>query len=241
MGLSWYPLDSLKLLGFGSAPRQPFSQSGEGWNVGLMMNQDWEKLSLQALYSYESPQSGSGQGIHRAGMSVKADVEAGLMIDALYAYNGEKETEFDGLSFSVVADYSFFDGNLVILVEYLYNGAASSTARETGGSFSNENYLYTGFTWRFSDFTTMSVALISGFDDVSFTPLITLSHELFQGISLTLTAQVPLDRDLFSGDGKRGELGPLPPDELQPKDPGTGDIIHLGRYFNFSAKLRLRF
>jgi hypothetical protein len=160
-------------------------------------------------------------------------------LDALYTYNHEAGTELDGLSFSIGADYSFFDGNLLVLAEYLYNGETSSTALGYGGSFANNYYLDTSLTWRFNDFTNISAALISGFDDVSFTPVITLNHDLFQGATLTITAQIPLDRDLFSGDGNRGELGPLPPDELQPLLNETGK--RLGRYFNCTARLRLRF
>jgi hypothetical protein len=240
-GLSWYPVDSLKLLGFGAAPRNPFSGSGEGGLVGLSMDQHWDKASLQVLYAYESPGTGANQGIHRAGMSVKADVEVGLVMDALYTYNNEAETKIDGLSFSMGADYSFFDGSLIVLAEYLYNGASSSTALGYSGSFTNEHYLYSGVTWLFNDYTNMSAALISCFDDISFTPVISLNHDLFQGATLTVTAQIPLDRDLFSGNGNRGELGPLPPDRLQPHDPETGDIQRMGRYFDLSAKVRLRF
>jgi len=225
---SWYPVDSLKLLGFGAAPRDPFSHSG-GTLVGLSMDQHWDKASVQVLYSFESPKSGSDRGIHRAGLSVKADVVIGLVMDALYAYNDEAGTKLNGLSFSLGADYSFFDGDLIVLAEYLYNGAVSSTSLGSGGSFSNENYLYTSLTWRFSDYTNISAALISCFDDVSFTPVISLNHDLFQGATLIVSAQIPLDRDLFYGDGNRGELGPLPPP------------YNTGRYFDCSTKLRLRF
>jgi hypothetical protein len=228
-GLSWYPVDSLKLLGFGAAPRNPFSREGKGGLFGLSMDQHWDKASVQALYSFESPNDDSNQGIHRLGMSVKADVEVGLVMDTLYTYNHEAGTQIDGLSLSLGADYSFFDGNLIVLAEYLYNGETSSTALGYGGSFSNNHYLYTGLTWRFNDFTNMTVALISGFDDISFTPVISLNHDLFQGAVLTITAQIPLDRDLFSGDGRRGELGPLPPP------------YNTGRYFDCGVRLRLRF
>jgi len=221
-GLFWYPLDSLKLLGFGAAPRDPFSRSGEGGLFGISMDQHWDKASLQALYSF-------GDGIHRAGVSVKADVEVGLVMDALYTYNHEAGTKEDGLSFSLGADYSFFGGDLIVLAEYLYNGETSSTALGYGGSFSNNHYLYTGATWRFNDFTTLSAALISAFDDISFTPVITLNHDLFQGATLITSIQVPLDRDLFTNDGHHGELGPLPPP------------YNTGRYFDFGIKLRLRF
>jgi hypothetical protein len=60
--------------------------------------------------------------------------------------------------------------------------------------------MYTGFTWLFSDFTNANFALISDFEDVSFTPIVTFSHDLFQGAVLTVSAQTLLGRDVFSGD-----------------------------------------
>jgi len=227
-GLSWYPADELKLLGFTAAGRNPFSRDG-GVLVGLSMDRHWDRASVQALYSFESPKDGSEFGIHRFGTSIKADIEVGFVIDALYAYNHEARTKIDGLSLSLGADYSFFDGNLIVLAEYLYNGETSSTALGYGGSFSNNHYLYSGVTWRFNDFTNINAALISGFDDVSFTQVLSLNHDLFQGATLTVNAQIPMDRDLFSGDGNRGELGPLRPD------------ANIGSYFNYGARLRLRF
>lgn len=234
--VSWYPVDSIKLIGFGAAPRDPFSRQGSGGLSGLSLDWHWgagglggPTGSIQALYSFESPQSGSNKGLHRAGVSVKADWEIALVIDALYTYNHEEKTGIEGLSFSAGADYSFFDGKLLLIAEYLYNGSASATSLRGGGSFSNTNYLYSGITWLISDLTNITAALISGFDDVSFTPLISLSHDLFQGAALSFSVQVPLDRDLFSGDGSRGELGPLPP--------GLAE----GSYCNCSIKLRLRF
>jgi len=237
--LSAYPVDSLKLLAFGAAPRNPFLREGKGALAGISVDRHWDKASIQALYSFETPNDGSEYGIHRAGLSVKADLELGFVMDALYTYNPEAGTGLDGLSFSIGADYSLFDGNLIILAEYLYNGENSSTSDRGGGSFSNTNYLYTSFTWRFNDFTNISAALISSFDDVSFTPLITLNHDLFQGVSLAITAQVPLDRDLFYGDGNRGELGPLPPDKPQPLLPITGERV--GQYAAVTAGLKMRF
>jgi len=235
----WYPTEETKLNVFYSAPRDPFSQNGDGSFLGLSFDKHWNKASVQTLYCFETPKTDSDYGIHRAGLSVKADLELGFVIDALYTYNHEADTKLDGLSVSAGIDYSFFDGKLIILAEYLYNGETSSTALKHGGSFSNNHYLYTGLTLRFNDYTNISAALISGLDDISFTPVITLNHDLFQGAVLTITAQVPLDHDLFSGDGNRGEFGPVPPDKLQPLLPITGERI--GRYFDFSAKIRLRF
>jgi len=247
--LNWYPNDDFKIIGFSAAGRDPFSYNSEGWLLGLAGDQHWNKLSLQALYSYEMPKKGNDSmkplrpgdfarfeipedpdpvigskfGIHRAGLSLKADFEAGFVIEALYTYNHEIETELDGLSFSAGIDYSLFDGDIIVMAEYLYNGETSSTAYGFGGNFLNNHYLYAGFTYILGDFTNMSLAVIYGFDDVSFTPIISVNHELFQGATLTFTAQVPMDRDLFFNDGNRGELGPS------------------FSYFNCSARIRLRF
>jgi len=238
--LSYYPSDELKILGFYAAPRDVFSGEGKGSRVGISMDKHSQKVSIQALYSFETPDVNSDNGIHRAGFSLKTDLEAGIVIETLYTYNHDAGTAgLDGLSFSIGADYSFLDGNLIALAEYLYNGETSSTALGYGGSFSNNNYLYTSLTWRVNDYTNISAAVITGFDDISFTPVITLNHDLFQGATLTITAQAPMDRDLFSGNGNRGELGPVPPDKLQPLLPITGG--RMGRYFDISAKLRLRF
>jgi len=225
---SWY-VDELKLLAFYASPRSALSREGKGTLAGLSLDKHWENASVQALYSFQTPDDGSQYGIHRAGFSLKAEIEASFTLEALYTYNHEAGTEIDGLSLSIGADYSFFDGNLIVLAEYLYNGETSSTAYGYGGGFFNRHYLYTGATWRFDDFSSIAAVLISCFDDISFTPLITFSRDLFQGAVLTVTAQIPLDRDLFSGDGNRGELGPL----------RLG--ANMGSYFNCSARLRLRF
>jgi len=228
--LTWFPVDELKLLGFFAAPRDSLSREGKGSLAGISLDKHWEKVSLQVLYSYETPITDSEPpmvdssfGKHRAGVSLKADVEVGLVMEALYTYNHEERTDHEGLAVSAGIDYSFFKGKLIVIAEYLYNGKKSSTALGYGGNFSNNHYLYTGFTFQFNDFINLTAALISGFDDISFTPIISLNYELFQGATLIITAQAPLDRDLFHQDGRRGELGP----RLS--------------YFNCNAKLRLRF
>jgi hypothetical protein len=221
----WYPTEETKLSAFYSAPRDPFIKEGGGSFLGVSFDKHWNKASIQALYCFETP-TDINFGIHRAGFSVKADLEIGLVIDALYTYNPEIWPELDGLSFSAGVDYSFFDGKLIVLAEYLYNGNTSSTALNPITNlfgFSNNNYLYTSITLRFNDFTNISAALISGFDDVSFTPVLTFNHELFQGTTLTITAQAPVDRALIYCDNRRGELGPR------------------GYYFYSSAKVRVRF
>jgi len=200
--LTWYPADELKLLCFYSAPRDPFSNKGEGSFFGITLDNHWGKASVQALYSYETPNTGSKLGIHRIGLSLKADLIAGFAIDTLYTYNHEAETALDGLSFSIGADYSFFDGDLMVLAEYLYNGETSSTAfslEKNIMGFPNRHYLYTGLTLRLSDFAILSGGLLTCFDDTSFTPIITINYDLFQGAVFAFSLQAPFDSDSFSG------------------------------------------
>ncbi|MCL2721675.1 MAG: hypothetical protein FWD47_10100 [Treponema sp.] len=197
--LIWYPADELKLLAFYSAPRDPFSNEGEGSFIGFSLDKHWVLASIQGLYSFETPYDNFKLGVHRIGFSLKADIIVGLVIDALYTYNHEAGFTADGLSFSIGFDSSFFDGDMIFLIEYLYNGKTSSTAEGFGGNFSNNHYLYTGLTWIFNSFTNMNIALISSFDDISFTPIVSLNHDLFQGAALTVSVQVPFDLDTFYG------------------------------------------
>jgi len=190
----WYPTEETKLLTFYSAPRDPLSQKGGGSFAGLSFDKHWNKASIQTLYSFETPKKGSDNGIHRAGLSLKADLILGFVIDALYTYNHKAKTRLDGLSFSGGADYSLFGGKLIFLAEYLYNGKTSSTAKDYGRTFSNTHYLYTSLTLRFTDYTNVSAAVIIGFDDTSFAPILSLNHDLFQGATLIISAQRPEER-----------------------------------------------
>ncbi|MDR1956094.1 MAG: hypothetical protein LBQ30_04495 [Treponema sp.] len=221
--VSIYPNDDAKVLAFAVGPKNPLATEGSGILAGLSWDQHGERLSIQALYAYETPQEGSPGGIHRGGLSLKADAAVGLVADMLYTYNPEGDFSIGGLAAAAGLDYSFFEGKLYTLAEYLYSGEGSATAR------SGRNYLYASMTYRVSDYTTGSLACMAGLDDVSFTPILSLEHVIFQGLTLSLSAQVPLDRDLFSGDGNRGELGPLPPGAEE------------GVYGSFSAQVRLRF
>jgi hypothetical protein len=233
--VSVYPLDDAKFLAFAAGPKNPFAAEGEGSFTGLSWDQHWNKASLQALYAYETPKPNSEWGIHRAGLSLKADLELGIVADALYTWNPEGDFGIAGLSAAAGLDYSLADGKLYVLAEYLYSGEQSATARNAGNlsGFAEQNYLYASARYSFSDYTNGGLACIFGFDDVSFTPVLSLDHNIFQGLTLSLSAQVPLDRDLFTGNGKRGELGPIPP--------GQAAGSERGAYFTFTTKLQLRY
>jgi len=230
-GISWFPVHGFKLQGFATAGGDPMdANSGI---AGISADKHLDKLSAQLLYAFEHsnefPSTISCPWTHRFGMSLKADLELGLMLDMLYAHNKDLENSEDGLSLSAGFDYSFFDAKLIFLAEYLYNGNASSTSFAGGGNFTNNNYLYTGLTYRFNNFTNAGLALISGLDDASFVALATFSHQISQAISLSVATNVPMDKNLFNGDGNYGELGPRP----------FG--VSEGSHFSLETKLIMRF
>jgi hypothetical protein len=214
MNASFYPADSLKILPFIAAPKDPLESGGGGLIPGLALDQHWDRASVQVLYAYETPRSpdepppaASPNGIHRFGLSLKADAELGLAADALYTLNTDKAEGIEGLSVGAGFDYSFLGGDLYLLFEYLFNGSASVSALGFGGGWANHHYLYGTALYRFNDYCNLSLSTLACFDDLSFSPFVTLNYELFQGFSLNLTARLCLDQKDFGGD-KAGELGP---------------------------------
>ena len=253
--ISFYPADSLKLMAFAAAPKNPLESGGGGFVPGFSLDQHWDRASLQALYAYETggfaqtPGSGSAgsvgtagfngtstssnSGIHRFGLSLKADMELGFVADALYTLVPGSADGIEGLSAGAGFDYSFLDGDLYVLFEYLFNGDSSVSALGFGGNWRNHHYLYGSALYRFNDYCSINLANVFCFDDLSFSPFATFTYELFQGFSLSLTARVPLDRNSISG-GKQGELGPVPPGlDGSPGERGARLIINAGARLRF--------
>jgi hypothetical protein len=211
---SFYPSDSLKLMAFVAAPQDPLKSDGGGFVPGLSLDQHWDSASLQFLYAYETPWSsyanplaGSKWGLHRFGLSLKADMELGFVADVLYTLNPDKPDGIDGLSAGVGFDYSFLDGDLYMLFEYLFNGFSSVTAYRYGGFLTKHHYLSGTAQYRLNDYSSLALSALFCFDDLSFLPSLSLNYELYQGFTLNLSVNVPLDQHSISG-GKRGELGP---------------------------------
>jgi hypothetical protein len=248
--LAAYPAGETKVQVFAAAPKNPFNTQGGGLLFGASAERHGERASIQGLYAFETPPgsgtAGSGTigsgtigsngvqssgAVHRGGLSLKADWELGFTADVFYTWEQGAKPDIEGLAASAGFDYSFGDGDFYVLTEYLFSGLSSVSSAQSGNlsGFSNRNYLYGSVLYHFNDYTNASAALLFGLDDSSFTPLLSVNYELFQGFTLGLTGQVPLDRDVFSKNGKRGELGPLPP--------GTDR----GRRLRISAQARLRF
>jgi hypothetical protein len=232
---SFYPEDSLKLTLFAAAPKDPFAYEGGGFIPGLSLDKHWDRASLQALYAYETAgldETSGETGIHRFGLSVKADLELGLVIDALYTLNPGSTESIEGLSAGAGFDYTLLGGDLYILAEYLFNGSSSASAPVYGGNWINHHYLYGSALYRFNDYCYANLATVFCFDDLSFSPFVSFDYEVFQGFSLNLTARLPLDQKTLNG-GKAGELGPIPP--------GLDGSGAAGARFIVNAGARLRF
>jgi len=228
MNVSFYPADTLKFTVFAAAPKNPLEAEGHGFIPGISLDQHFDRASIQVLYAYETPKGsdephGSAEppgsteppvsssfGIHRFGLSLKADLELGFVADALYTLNPDKLDGVKGLSAGAGFDYNFLSGDLYLLFEYLFNGSSSISAPVYGGTWKNNHYLYGTMLYRFNDFTSLALSAVLCFDDLSFSPFLTLNYEVFQGFSLNLVTRFAFDRKSFSR-GEAGELGPCHP------------------------------
>jgi hypothetical protein len=199
--LSAYPQDTLKFMAFTVTPQNPLDSGGGGFIAGVSADKHWDRASVQLLYAYAAPREGSPAGIHRPGLSLKADLELGFTADLLYTYNPQAGAGIGGLSADAGFDYSFLDGDFYVLVEYLYSGSTSVTARsaENALGLSVRHNLCGTILYHINDYTQVNLTCLFGLEDVSFTPVLTLDHDLFQGVTLTVSGQASLDKEEFNG------------------------------------------
>ena len=219
-----------KVLAFAAAPKNPLVSEPRGALTGISGECHWEKVSGQLLYVYETPKDAPpappppypplpsanddfGAGLHRAGLSLKADAVVGLYADALYTVNPRELKGVEGLSAAAGIDYSFaprepqpYFQTLVVMAEYLYSGAASQTAAYYGGLYSGRHYLSPAVTYQATNYTSLTVSGLIALDDGSFVPILSFKHTLSQGLDLTLTAQAyPLETGEFGRESTRGQ------------------------------------
>lgn len=202
-----YPADDCKLTVFAAAPKDSLETDGGGFVPGVSLDRHWKVLSVQALYAFQTPLEDSPRGLHRFGLSLKTDLVLGFVADVLYTLKPDSADGIEGLSAGAGFDYNFFDGDLYVLAEYLFNGSASVTAIGAEGVWANHHYLYGSALYHFNDFTSFTLSTVFCFDDRSFQPIASFNYEVFQGFSVNLTARLPLDQNTLNG-GEKGELGP---------------------------------
>jgi hypothetical protein len=224
-----YPHDTIKITEFAVFPPDVLASGFQSHHFGAAFETHFAAVSFQALYAFQSTpaspvelgqpgQSTDQSGVHYFGSSLKLEAGIGLLADILYRYDPALPFDHEGLAFSAGADYTF--GKLYVLAEYLYNGRNSASHRNTGGLFAAHAMIGTTFLYTVSDLTNITAQGLWSIDGRSLLPSLVFSHDLMQGFTLSLTAQVPLD---FASDAP-GELGP----------------DALGQRFSLSAGLRLR-
>jgi hypothetical protein len=201
--LSAYPADYADVRVFAAAPKDALASGGEGFLLGAAGDWHGGAASIQAIYAYQTPIDGvpnapagtaAPNGLHRVGLSAKADVEAGITVDALYTAGYTGVSFADGLAASAGIDYSFFAGRLYLAAEYLYCGPNSASSYDSGANpygFLHRHYLFGTAMYRFDDFTALTLALMCGLDDASFLPILSFDTDLAQGLALAVTLQVP--------------------------------------------------
>jgi hypothetical protein len=216
-----YPHDNVKLTEFAVFPPGVLPSGWEDHHFGAAFESHFSAASFQALYAFQTA-AGSGlydEGVHYFGGSLKLEAEIGLLADTLYRYDPVGTFDHEGLALSAGADYTF--GKLYVLAEYLYNGKNSASHRTAGGMFTTRSLLAATFLYTLSDLTNITVQGLWSLDDRSLLPSLVFSHDLMQGFTLTVSAQVPLD---LADSDILGELGPEA----------------MGQRFSLSAGVRLR-
>jgi hypothetical protein len=245
---AWYPADEFKLLAFAAAGKDPLQADGDGALVGGSGEYHGNRVSVQSLYAYEAPTGVYRDGLHRFGISIKADAVVGMAVDALYTDDGGNRTGLRGLQASAGVDYSFLDGDLYALCQYLYNGGGAlapgdglgdlyaeadwdelppglrtpASGVDFGGGYSGlsrRDYLYVALTYRVDDYSSVTASAVVSLDDASLAPVLAVEHEPFQGASVGLTVRLPIDGP------DTGELGP----------------VNTGERLGVTAKAKLRF
>jgi len=245
-----YPADTARLKLFAAAGGEPLAADAEGAIVGAAADFHGEAASAEVLYAFEAPSGAASWGLHRVGLSAKAEAEAAFVLDALYTSEGQSWAGLSGLEASAGVDYSFLGGDLYVLCQYLYNGPGSLDPGEELGALyadadwsetapaerlpadpeafrvlNRRNYLYAALAYSFDDYTRVNLACVACLDDLSFSPALTIEREPFQGLSLSLTCRTYVDARTFSAGGAYGEMG----------------AANAGCYGSVTAKAKLRF
>jgi hypothetical protein len=218
-----YPSDAVKLTEFAVFPE---GSGWEGHHFGAAFEAHTARASFQAVYAYKTGTASSSYAddVHFFGGSAKIEAGIGLLADGLYRIDGADGIfdlfDIEGLALSAGADYTF--GKLYVLAECLFNGNRSASHRSAGGMFAGRAFVGVTARYTVSDLTSIAAQGLWSVGDGSLLPSLVFSHDLAQGFTLTLSAQVPLD--LGPADDTLGELGPET----------------AGKRFSLMAGLRLR-
>jgi hypothetical protein len=182
--VSWYPdfggalfAQNSNIRIFAATPKDALVTTFDGYRAGVSAEIHGGRASVQGLFVSENGGSGSdGAGAtYRFGGSVKVDALLGWVVDVLY-------TSASGLVASGGADYTFADGKAYVVAEYCYS--------DTGAA---AHQVYAAARWSFTDYTALTGAALVDMGASAVTPVVIVTHDLFQGAAVTVTAQFPND------------------------------------------------
>jgi hypothetical protein len=209
--LSLYPAGAIKFRGFLvdgddalDARDSLLFTSVNRPSAGVSAEMHVSALSAQTLYVYDLPETAGSRSRSRIGASVKFDLLAGFTIDALFTVPEESRDADECVEAAISADWSFDSGKVYLLGQYFYNGDGGIDGPDTDYVFIGKHYALGSVNWQYSDYTAISGGVTVALDDRSLVPSVSVSHEPFQGMTVTLSLRSPLD----GGAGSGGEFGP---------------------------------
>ncbi len=144
---TFYAADMWTIEVFGLAPARPLEKGPWGLDLGTATTFSLDNVSFDLLYSLSFPDVEYGTPpvspdppgyyatndfTHNAGFAVKADIEIGLFLEALYRFDqkalkeqkyfGNDYSWYNGLEAALGVDYTFQDLDLYTSAEYLFYG-----------------------------------------------------------------------------------------------------------------------
>jgi hypothetical protein len=212
-----YPAESVKLSAFfvdgddalharGSLPLARVNRPSAGASAEIHL----PALSAQSLFIYDLPEKPDARTRTRIGASLKFDLVAGFALDALYTIPEYSRDADECLEAAIGADWSFDSGKFYLFAQYFYNGDGGLETDDGAPSvdadpvFAGKHYATGSASWHASDYTTLSGGVTVALDDRSLVPTFGISHEPFQGMTVSLDLRSPL----ALGAGNDGEFGP---------------------------------
>lgn len=195
--LAWYPADFAKLQVFSvdALPHEAFAGAQRNLPVsGASAEAHLSAFSVQAVGFYNPPHAFGRNPLFRTGLSIKTDLVCTWTAEALVRFDDSNDSIADRSEAAFGADYSLSDGSILLFVQVFHSGAR---AVDLGTAT---------LVWRQSDYTSWTAACTVSLGDLSALAYAVFTHEPFQGSTLSVSAELPLDGTVFGG-SKRGKLG----------------------------------
>ncbi len=202
--LTAYPAATAKLRAFAASRSGEEGESSPRPLLGLSGDLNASRLSVQPVYFLRLPETFGRRGDQYAGLSLKAEAGAAFTLEALWTDERRDAGFGESVSCALSADWSAFDAKLYLLAQYLWNGPGAEGINGTA-ALGGRQYLFSTASWQWDDYTNIGLSALGNLEDGSMAPALTLTHEPFQGMKVTLTGRVFLD--MGDGEGEFSSSG----------------------------------